>query len=272
MQISIPYPRWISGFLFAACTISILPAFAAVAAKEAPYIDSQAIKDRFAGVTAADMDMLRSKKILFMSRSFGLNTVQGLGLLAKQDKKYDLLSSYKWFGSQMDSSPPPDIYTKFNFVHCNAPGWPMSQRLDALDKLMRSEPYHFGKTVDVAFLYYEDASPNNFDYYAKKLDALQADFPNVKIIYACSGFHGPQFGDRNEQAQAFSEKVRAHYKGVAPVFDMGKILSDDFRVGHVFCPEYSKDPTGGHPNLPDGEMILAKGFILTLVEALRAHP
>jgi len=238
------------------------------------YVDSKAIKDRFASVTSEDMDMLRSKKILFMSRSFGLNTVQGLGLLAKQDKKYDLLASYKrvGFGGAGDPPVPSDIFAHFNFVHWGAAGWPMSKRLDDLDNLMRNEPYNFGKTVDVAFLYYEDASPKNFDYYAKKLDALQADFPKVKIIYACSGFHGPQFAERNEQAQAFSEQVRARYKGVAPLFDMGKILSDDFRVGHVFCPEYSKDPTGGHPNLPDGEMILAKGFILTLVEALRAHP
>jgi hypothetical protein len=246
-------------------------ALAVDTAKEAPYVDSQAIKDRFARITAADMDMLRSKKILFMSRSFGLNTVQGLSLLAKQDKKYDLLSSYKRVGFGVGDGPiPANIFTEANFVHCGAAGWPMSKRLDDMDSFMRNEPYNFGKTVDVAFLYYEDASPKNFDYYAKKLDALQADFPNVKIIYACSGFHGPQFAERNESAQAFSEQVRARYKGVAPVFDMGKILSDDFRVGHVFCPEYSKDPSGGHPDLPEGEMILAKGFILTLVEAFHA--
>ena len=236
------------------------------------YVDAQAIKDRFSSVTSADMDMLRSKKILFMSRSFGLNTVQGLSLLAKQDKKYDLLSSYKrfGFGGKTDDPLPANVFTQYNFIHCGAPGWPMSQRLDDLDKLMRQGPYNFGKTIDAAFLFYEDAAPNNFDYYAKKLDALQADFPNVKVIYACSGFHGPKMADRNESAQAFSEKVRARYKGIDPLFDMGKILSDDFRVGHVFCPEYSKDPAGVHPDLPEGEMILAKGFILTLLEAFHA--
>jgi hypothetical protein len=51
---------------------------------------------------------------------------------------------------------------------------------------------------------------------------------------------------------------------------MGKILSDDFRNGHVVCPEYSNDPAELHPNLPAGEIMLAKGFILVLRDAFRA--
>ena len=142
-----------------------------------------------------------------------------------------------------------------------------------MDQLLRNGPYNFGKTVDVVFLYCEDYMPAAFDDYSKKMDTMRTDFPHIKFIYACSGFHGANMNkaaERNEAAQAFSEKVRERYMGKFPLFDMGKILSDDFRAGHVFCPEYSNDPTGGHPNLPAGEIVLAKGFLLVLLDALRS--
>ena len=238
------------------------------------YVDSKAIKDRFSTITAEDMDMLRGKKILFASRSFGLNTCGGLSRLAKEDKKYDMLSSFKRFDVSRAkgdlSIVPPDILAKVNFVHVGIDHWPLTKRVDQVEQLVRNA--NFGKTADVVFLFYCDARPDCFDYYSKKMDAMRADFPNVKFIYACSGFHGAKYADNNAAAQAFSEKVRQRYKGVVPLFDMGKILSDDFRCGHVFCPEYSTDTTGGHPSSPAGEMALAKGFLLVLRDAFRAQP
>jgi hypothetical protein len=249
------------------------------------YVDANAIKERFSTITDADMDMLRSKKILLLSQSFGLNTVSGLQLLAKEDKKYDLLSSFLR-GTVPDFSntpttapaanahwPPltPDAFAQHNFVHCMITIWPFTKRVDELDSLMRTPSFSWGKTVDVAMIYYHTGpTPAEFEYYSKKMDALQADFPNVRFIYCASGVSGPKFADRNEKSFAFSELVRARYKGKAPLFDMGEILSDDYRLGHVFLPEYSNDPAQLHPNLPAGEMALAKGFLLVLRDALRA--
>ena len=239
------------------------------------YVDAKAIKDRFSSITAEDMDMLRRKKILFGSRSFGGNTLNGLKILAQQDKKYDLLSSYQNFDTPKAKDDlgiiPADIFTKVIFVHFYVAGWPLNKRVDQMDELLRKEPHNFGKTVDVVFMYCEDYQPAAFDYYSQKMDAMRADFPNIKFIYACSGFHGALYDAKNnERAHAFSDEMRERYLGKVPLFDMGKILSDDFRVGHVFCPEYSNDPTGGHPNLPAGETTLAKGFLLMLRDAFSA--
>ena len=247
------------------------------------YVNAKAIKERFSTITDADMEMLRSKKILLESQSFGLNTVSGLQLLAKQDKKYDLLSSFirgtvPDFSGTAAAAPnakwprlTPDIFSHYNFVHCMITIWPFTKRVDELDSLMRTAPYNFGKTVDVAMIYYHTGpTPAEFEYYSKKMDALQRDFPNVRFIYCASGVSGPKFADRNEKSFAFSELVRARYKGKAPLFDMGEILSDDYRLGHVFLPEYSNDPADLHPNLPAGETALAKGFLLVLRDTLRA--
>lgn len=63
--------------------------------------------------------------------------------------------------------------------------------------------------------------------------------------------------------------MRARFKGKVPLYDLGAILSDDFRCGHAYCPEYSKDPAGVHPNLDAGQTIMAKGFLLILRDTFR---
>lgn len=261
--------------LFATC------AHGAVAESDpAPmYVDSKAIKDRFSTVTAEDMEMLRSKKILFTSQSFGQNMRKGLQLLAKEDKKYDWPMPTEWFKNviwkddgSFEINIPPDVFSKMNFVHFSVNKWPFTKRVDDMEALIRREPYTFGKTVDAVMIFYHTSSTPEkiFEYYSKKMDAMQADFPKVRFIFCASGLSGPKLAKNNEDSYAFGELVRARYKGKAPLYDMGKILSDDYRDGHVMCPEYTADPVDLHPNLPAGEIMLAKGFILVLRDAFRA--
>ena len=262
---------FISGLLF----FALIPAGAlsgeTVSIPIPLYVDSKAIKDRFDSLTAEDMEKLRRKKILLASRSFGLNTCNGFAALAKKDKKYDFLSSYKRFdvfkAGGNTGIIPPDIFSKVNFVHSLATHWPPTKRVDEVEQLLRSEPHNFGKVVDAVIIYYDLGFPEAFDYYAKKMDALQADFPKVRFIYITGGFMGKSKPNENEKSHLFSEKVRERYLGKVPLYDMGKILSDDFRCGHNFCPEYSKDPADVHPNLATGETMLAKGLLLVLHEA-----
>lgn len=265
--------------------VPYLSTAAPVESDAAMYVDSKAIKERFSTITDQDMEMLRGKKIILLSQSFGANLVHGLQLLAKEDKKYDLVSSFVRGGvpdfsdkagvdTEKKSNFPkfdPDVFSKYNFLHCMITPWPFTKRVEELDALMRTEPYSFGKTIDVAIIFYHTGpSAAQFEFYAEKMDALQADFPKVRFIYCASGLSGPQFARNNENSFAFSELVRARYQGKAPLYDMGKILSEDYRDGHVFCPEYSNDPAGLHPYLPLGEMMMAKGFLLVLRDALRA--
>ena len=263
--------------------LSLLAVFIAVAnapaasaadvPKEAPYVNSKAIKERFDQITDQDMDTLRQKKIVLASRSFGLNLHGGLTALAKANPKYELLKSYERYdvnraGGDL-SIIPADVFSRLTFVHFLATVWPLAKRVDEMDTLFRQPPHNFGQKADAAIIFYHTASPDAFDYYASKMDALRTDFPKTRFIYVCSGLSGPQFARTNEPSFAFSEKIRARYKGKVPVYDMGAILSDDFRDGHVFCPEYSKDPVGLHPSAPAGVEALAKGFLLVLAETFR---
>lgn len=243
---------------------------------EASYVDSKAIKERFGEITEADMEMLRGKKILLVSRSFGLNLFKGLTALAREDKKYDLVSSYQRFdvfkaGGDV-SVIPPDALQKSNFVHFLGTYWPHTKRLEEMNRVLNDAPHEFGKSVDAVVVFYHTATPDLFGPYSAQMEAWRAKYPNVRFIYVTSGFMGPKYSKENEASFGFGEKVRENLKGKVPVYDMGAILSDDFRAGHVYCPEYSQDPAEVHPNLPAGEAMLAKGFLLVLKEAFAQAP
>ena len=81
--------------IFRAIALSVLamscaPGFAADPAGGAPYVDSKAIKERFEAITAEDMDLLRQKKILLVSRSFGLNLFKGLTRMALSSGRFGM--------------------------------------------------------------------------------------------------------------------------------------------------------------------------------------
>ena len=241
---------------------------------EAPYVNSQAIKERFSTVTKKDLDLIRSKKILFASRSFGLNLRSGLIHLTKQNAQYDILGNYQRFdvfkaGGDV-SVIPADIFNTKNFVHFLATYWPHTKRIQEVETLLGSAPHEFGKTVDVVVIYYHTALSSLFETYASKMDAMQAKYPHIKFIYVCAGYMAASQKKNNDQSLIFNTAIRKRYQGKAPLYDLGAILSDDGRCPQIFCPEYSKDPAGVHPDLPEGEIMMAKGFLLILKEAL-AH-
>ena len=113
-------------------------------------------------------------------------------------------------------------------------------RYDELDTLIRGKPYGFGKTVDAALiLEHTNCSRVDFEYYAKIVDKLQADFPKVRFIYSTeSVFQWTNSDWMSEDSNGFAEEMRARYKGKAPLLDLQKILNDDFRYGFGLCPEY----------------------------------
>ncbi|MBN2582796.1 MAG: leucine-rich repeat domain-containing protein [Planctomycetes bacterium] len=243
----------------------------------APYVDSATIKERFKEITAEDMQMLRGKKILFASRSFGLNLCAGLKALAREDAKYEFLSSYARYDVFKANGDvgviPADAFKQANFVHFLATYWPHTKRVEEVEQVLTQKPHEFGKQADVVVIYFHTADPKNFEQYATKMDAMQKAMPNIRFIYVTAGFMDKDKQAKlNEQAHAWSELVRQRYKGKAPLYDLGKILSDDFRCGHGYCPEYSKDPAGVHPNLDAGQTMMAKGFLLVLRDAFKWKP
>ncbi len=239
----------------------------------APYVNAQAIKERFDSISDKDMALLRSKRILFASRSFGLNLRKGLKHLEKADQRYAILDNYQRFdvfkaGGDL-SIIPTDIFDSCNFVHFMASYWPHTTRLKEVETLLAEPPHEFHKHVDIVCIYYHTAMANIFETYAHKMDSMREAYPHITFIYVCAGYMAASQEKSNAEARKFNDLVRARYQGKVPLYDLGAILSDDGRVGDVYCPEYSKDPAGVHPNLTAGESMMAKGFLLVMRDALK---
>jgi hypothetical protein len=253
--------------------VAILMIAAFAAAQDAPYVDSKITKERFKEVTDDDLKAIASQKILFASRSFGLNLGNGMRILAKEDKNFDILGEWKRYdvfkaGGDL-SIIPADAFAKTNFVHFLATYWPHTKRMEEMDQVLRQPPQEFGKQADIVLVFFHTAQPENFEQYCSYMDKWRKDFPKIKFIYVTAGFQGPKHAKENENAHLWSEKVRERYKGKQPLYDLGKILSDDFRAGHVYCPEYSKDPNDGHPNSDEGQAMMARGMFLLLRDTLK---
>jgi len=204
--------------------------------------------------------------------------------LAQKDKKYEFLSpnfQAVTYDDKTESKLPPEFFTysKGNYVHFYINVHNYKLRYDEMDTLIRGEKFGFGKTVDVALIVeHTNCSREDFEYYAKKFDKLQADYPNVRFIFTTgiSVPNGVKWDWMNMDSHGFAEEMRARYKGKAPLWDLQKMLNDNFRYGYGTCPKYSASITNDpneinlHPSVPSGQLVTAKGFLLAVRDALRA--
>lgn len=240
-------------------------------AQVTPYVGSWEVDNLFQYITPAQMDALRTKRILFASRSFGLNLRNGLEDLGNSNAVYDILSDYvryDVFSAGGDLSViPADAYDTYNFVHFLATASPQTKRVEELDTLIRAAPHSFSSEIDVAIVYFATGTPDLLTPYSSAMDALQSDFPGIKIIYTTAGFFGASHGAANAQTALFNAGMVSAYKGSAPLYDHGAILSRDGECGNAFCPDYSTDPADVHPNTALGQQQMAKGFLLVLKQA-----
>lgn len=239
---------------------------------EAPFIDAKSVKDRWTTVTTKDIDTLRTKNVLFGSKSLGLNMVTGLVLVGK-DPGYNMIEGFQRFDVEKKGGLPiipPDVYQSTHFVHFLCTRNPFILRVEELDTLMRQPPWNFNTQVDIAMVVYAEVAPDVFPDYKRIMDALIRDFPKTRFIIATTSIFLPgAVADRSGQKmKEFNDLLRTEYRGKQPMLDISAILSDDFRDGLVMCPEYSKDATGVHPNQPAGMIPLGRGFILAMRDAL----
>jgi hypothetical protein len=249
--------------------VVLLTSFTSLRAQNAPYVGSYEALNRFSEITAEQMTVLRTKKILFASRSFGLNLNGGLSLLRSQNSMYDLLNSYvryDVFGAGSDLSVvPATAFDNYNFVHFLATYWPHTQRIDEMETLLDDAPWNFSADADVVIIFYHTALASLFPYYSAHMDSMQVQYPSIKFIYVCAAYMDSAMEySSNVESYNFNLQVRAKYKNQVPLYDLGAILNRDGECGLSYCDDYSDDPAGVHPNSDAGEKAMAQGFLLIL--------
>jgi len=260
--------RWAMALLFG--SIIVLGSGEAPA-QDAPYVGAWEADTFFENITSEEMDVLRTKKILFASRSFGLNMYDGLVSLKNSNSMYDILSDYEDYNVFYDGleSIPTNVYDTYNFVHFLATPHPDNQRLVEFETVIRDAPYSFSEDLDVAMVYYHTVYDPTQAYidYTNTMHQLQADYPHIKFIYVTSGLMDTNHVADNAKSATFSALIRANEQGNVPVYDLHYILNNDDACGLGYCPEYSTDPAGVHPNADFAERRMGKAFLLILRDA-----
>ena len=262
----------------------------AKAADKAPvYVGAYSVDHEFQFVTEECMKIIRSKKILFGSRSWGL----GLGtIMGSKDKKYEVVWDTHAAERVNDKERvlKPDAFDQPKIVHYVFDMVP--KRWAFMDDFLRKDPWKFGGKIDGAFqsLYCgpKKEAQQMADEYFPMLDKLVKDFPNVKFAiftHNVSG-EGPDMKGVNKPAESdwnigggdYSEAVIKRYYGKLPILDIRDIVSThadgttctfqfNGKTYRKLCPEYNVK--GGdliHPNTPEARERMGKGFILLLAK------
>lgn len=248
---------------------------AALCVAAAPFIDARSVKERWADVTPADMDILRETRVLVGSKSIGLNLLKGLAIVGKDDPAFNLVGNFSRFDVEKNGGLeviPGAAFASTRFVHFMATRHPYIKRMEELDRLLRTPPWRFGDQPLVATILYAEVDPAVFPAYKTLVAGLRHDYPQIRILHSTTSIFSADSTlaeSRREKMREFNRLLRVEYKGKEPIYDLEALLSDDFRDGAVMCAEYTKDPTGVHPSLDPGMRVMGRGYILALRDTLR---
>ena len=258
-------------------------------AKAPIYVGAYSVDHEFKFVTEECMKIIRSKKVLFGSRSWGL----GLGtLMARKDKKYEVVwdSHSRERVNDTERVLKADAFEQPKIVHYVFDMVP--KRWAYMDDFLRKDPWKFGGKIDGAFqsLYCgaQKEAQQMAEEYFPMLEKLIRDCPKVRfaiLTHPVSG-DGPDMKGKHKDAASawnigggdYSDKVVKRYYGKIPILDIRDIVSThadgkpctfehNGKTYRKLCPEYNVK--GGdliHPNTPEARERMGKGFILLLAK------
>jgi hypothetical protein len=252
------------------------------------YVGAYSVEHEFQIVTPQCLAVIRGKRILFGSRSWGL----GLGsYLGNKDKKYALAwESYsKERVNDKDRVLKPDVLNQPKIVHYLFD--PVPNRWRFLEDFLRKDPWKFGPRIDGAFqslycLGIKETQQMADDYFPR-LDRLAQDFPNIQFAvftHPVSVAGIDRNGKPYEAASAwnigggdYSDQLVKRYYAKLPIFDIRDIVSTHpngkpctfVHKGKTYrsmCPEYNVNQDMIHPNTPEARDRVCKGFLILLTK------
>ena len=255
------------------------------------YVGAYSVDHEFDLITDECMEIIRTKRILFASRSWGLNLGKVMG---NKNKKYELVWD-PYTKPQINAQErvlKPDVFDQPKIVHyvfqMDARRWAY------MDDFLRKDPWKFGGKIDAAFqsLYCgprREAQQMGEEYFPM-LDKLVKDFPKVKFAIWTHPISGDGLDNKGQEKSPesdwnigggdYSEAVIRRYYGKLPILDILDIVSTDpdgkpctfqynGKAYRKMCPQYHIERGKAdliHPNSTEGRERLAKGFVLLLAK------
>ena len=250
------------------------------------YVGAYSVDHEFNIVTPECLDILRTKKILIGSRSWGL----GLGaVMATVDKKYGI----NWVNvsgsgrvSPTEMILPGGLFDRPKVAQFTF--FPGPKRFLCLDDFLRKDPWKFGNQIDGCLqLIYVCGEKNLDEQYFPVFDQWLKDFPKIKFAICthpvsgsgkkADGTEAKEASDWNLYGQDYSDKVIRKYYGKVPIFDLqdiastrpdGSICSFEYngKTYRKMWPEYNSSGDLIHVNAPEARQRLPKGFLILLTK------
>jgi hypothetical protein len=268
------------------------PAGRAKPAPAAPiYVGAYSVDHEFDLITDECMEILRTKRILFASRSWGLNLGKVMG---NKDKKYELVWE-PYTKPQINDQErvlTSDVFDQPKIVHYVFQMAP--RRWAYMDDFLRKDPWRFGGKIDGAFqsLYCgpRKEAQQMADEYFPMLDKWVKDFPKVKFAIWTHPISGDGLDHKGQEKSPesewnigggdYSEAVIRRYYGKLPILDILDIVSThadgkpctfqyNGKAYRKMCEEYHIERGKAdliHANSTAGRERLAKGFVLLLAK------
>lgn len=235
-------------------------------------------------VTAIEWHHLSQKKIYFGHQSVGFNIIDGIKdiMTCNPQIKLNIIETTNPVNLDSPALAHAPVGKNMN----------PNSKCDAFAELMNNG---FGNKTDIAFLkfcYIDFASGTNveelFKTYESIMSFLRTKYPQVVFIHVTVPLTTPQRGlkalikktigkpvagyEENIRREEFNEKMRKHYSGKEPVFDLALIESTTETgnrvtfsykgdTGYSLAPEYTND--GGHLN-ERGRKIVAEQLLIFL--------
>src|SRR4030042_7181282 len=173
----------ISPFLAAMLALAVLGPAVSVQAEDAPYVNAAVADTEFSNITVQCMDIIRSKKILLVSYSWGLGMRSGLYTLPDTyGSIYNMVGvNYSADYNVRDAGGnyniiPSNAFSLKNFIHYIGSG---EANPEGMGQLLRGSPWYFKDVVNVGMVFGDAAWGN----YSTVMDAMRSEFPNIKFIY-----------------------------------------------------------------------------------------
>ena len=251
----------------------VLCVLAASSRAGSTYVGADEAYHLFAQVTAADMAIIRTKKMLISSRSYGQNMLDGITRLGSNYSLNYHRNTINLATGNVLTDMPANIFDTYNVVHYLSALSPLTKRLEDFDYYLRDPAYNFASQIDVAMVEFHASDAATFPAYKSYLTQWRADFPDITFITVTAGVQPLESSSGNEASWAFSDLVMTEYLGNAPIMDWRDLLITHAdgtlnAAGHYMCPEFnlvgSDNNIPLHPNAPFIEQRLGQAFLTML--------
>ncbi len=249
---------------------------------DAPYVGAQEADTLFSRITAEDMAIIASKKVLMASRSFGLNLKDGFARCAAIDPMYTIDYSTDRYDVLNNGIyiVPDNAFELDHYVQYLCTLWPQTARVTEFETQVRQR---FADDIDAAIIFYHTSAPSVFDTYATVMDSLRLDYPDIKFIYVTSGASPVPGTTSNIDSNLFAEQILTSYRGQVPLYDLLDILSTHedgsvatFDAGgrtyRYMCPEFNINGDDTHPNAAFSEERMGRAMLVMLYKLFVEPP